>query len=228
MLLILPIAHKYCMESIEAEITHGLNRSSTLREDIHSDARVHVDLMVASRIVGSEARYQQALQRLISSRAELGLDQAKRIGTEATHTILTAALSGSRTELTSVNTTLQSTSTALATSNAALTRSNTALTNSTTALTNSNTALTSSNTALTRSNTVLTNSTTALTNSNTALTNSNVTLTRNNTTLTTTNSTMTATNATLTTANTTADNRRCRHCNYTTSWVCNSCCRSQA
>ena len=124
MLLILPIAHKYCMESIEADITNELNGHSTLTGHIHSDAKVHVDLMVASRIIGSEARYQQALQHLVSSKAELGLDQAKRIGTEATHTVLMAALSATKAELINVNAALQTTSTTLANSNTALITAN--------------------------------------------------------------------------------------------------------
>jgi hypothetical protein len=145
------------MESIETEITNGLDRSSTTDDSyIPSDAKAHVDVMVASRIIGSEVRYQQALQRLISSEAELGLDQAKRIGTEATHTILMAALSTTKTELINVNTTLQATVNALESSNRALTSSNTTLTNSNATLTSNNATLTITNTTLASTNSILT------------------------------------------------------------------------
>jgi hypothetical protein len=158
------------MEVIEAEISNGLDRFSASREHISSDAKVHVDSMVASRIIGSEVRYQQALQRLISSKAELNLDQAKRIGAEATHAVLMAALSTAKTELVNVNTTLRNTITALESRYTAVTASNTAMTN---ALNTSNATLTASNRTLTTSNATLTASNATLAASNTALTTAN-------------------------------------------------------
>jgi len=84
LLLILPVAHKYCMEKIEADIVEELCRASTCDGS--------VDLVVASQIIESELLYQEGIQRLITSNSSLNLAQAKRIGVEATHTIMTALM----------------------------------------------------------------------------------------------------------------------------------------
>ena len=169
--MILPIAHKYCMETIEADIMHALNRSPGFEVHNAFDAEMYVDLMVASRIIGSEVRYQEALQHLISSEAELTLDQAKRIGIEAAHAVLTAALSAAKAQLTKANT--------------------------------------------------------ALIDTKSELTASITTLTKANNTLTANNAALTTNNTTLTTSVANSDNRRCRHCSYSTNWSCASCCRTQ-
>jgi hypothetical protein len=85
MLAILPIAHKYCMDRIETSILGRLKKAST--------TETYVDLMVASKIVDSQPLYQQALQGLISSKSKPNLLQARRIGIEAHHAIMEAALS---------------------------------------------------------------------------------------------------------------------------------------
>jgi hypothetical protein len=85
MLAILPIAHKYCMDRIETAILGRLKKARTTEN--------YVDLMVASKIVDSQPLYQQALQGLISSTPKPNLSQARRIGIEAHHAIMEAALS---------------------------------------------------------------------------------------------------------------------------------------
>ena len=85
MLTILPIAHKYCMDQIETSILGRLKKVCT--------TEAYVDLMVASQIVDSKPLYQQALQGLISSTPKPNLLQARRIGVDAHHAIMEAALS---------------------------------------------------------------------------------------------------------------------------------------
>lgn len=84
LLLILPIAHKCCMEKIEADIIEVLKKASNYSG--------FVDLIVASRIVGSEQLYQDGIQRLISSKSSPELEQSKRMGGEATHIVMTAVM----------------------------------------------------------------------------------------------------------------------------------------
>jgi hypothetical protein len=85
MLAILPIAHKYCMDGFETAILERLSQA-------HS-TETFVNLMVASQIVDSQSLYQQALQGLISCTPKPNLLQATRIGVEAHHAIMEAALS---------------------------------------------------------------------------------------------------------------------------------------
>jgi len=82
LLLILPIAHKYCMESIESDLIKQLKNSTT--------ADGYVDLMVASHMIGSDELYQAGLQGLVSSGKLPTVEQAKRIGVEATYAVMTA------------------------------------------------------------------------------------------------------------------------------------------
>jgi hypothetical protein len=70
------------MENIEADIVEELKRASTYDSS--------VDLIVASQIIDSEQLYQEGIQRLTSSGSFPNLAQAKRIGVEATHTIMTS------------------------------------------------------------------------------------------------------------------------------------------
>ena len=50
-----------------------------------------MDLIVASQIIDSKGLYEEGLQGLINSQAELDLVQSARIGTDAMHSILMAA-----------------------------------------------------------------------------------------------------------------------------------------
>jgi hypothetical protein len=91
MLSILRIAHKYCMGELEENTLKELDRASTTAE--------YVDLMVAAQIVDSDSLYQKALQCLITSYPILGLEQAERIGPQATYAIPTATISNKVAEL---------------------------------------------------------------------------------------------------------------------------------
>jgi BTB/POZ domain len=84
-LAMLPIAHKYCMDSVEKAILDHLKRANT--------TETYVDLMVASQIVNSKPLYQEAVQGLISSKPKLNLSQAKLIGIEAHYAIMEGTLS---------------------------------------------------------------------------------------------------------------------------------------
>ena len=76
LLLILPIAHKYCMESIEEAIIKQLKR-------LANNTRGYVDLMVASQLLDSKPLYDEALQALKSMRPKPDFTQASRIGFRA-------------------------------------------------------------------------------------------------------------------------------------------------
>lgn len=91
MLSILPIAHKYCMETIETFILNRLKQAAT--------TAAYVDLMVASRIVGSEPLCHQALKGLIVSHPKPDLVQAMQIGVAPYHAVMTAALHASSTAM---------------------------------------------------------------------------------------------------------------------------------
>ncbi|PVF91329.1 hypothetical protein CPB86DRAFT_357729 [Serendipita vermifera] len=84
LLLILSIAHKYCMESITQDVIKELKKASTYDG--------FVDLVVASRMVASKELYQDGLQRLISSGALPDTEQAERMGAEATRAVMAAAI----------------------------------------------------------------------------------------------------------------------------------------
>lgn len=80
--LMLPTAHKYCMEKIEKEIIEELKKTSSYEG--------FIDLIVASRVIDSDQLYQDGLHRLISSGLSPTMAQANRMGSEATHTVMTA------------------------------------------------------------------------------------------------------------------------------------------
>jgi len=80
LLLILPIAHKYCMKTIEENILEELENASNTAE--------YVALFVAARIVGSDRLYEKALASLMSSNPPPDLEQARRIGLDAFHAIM--------------------------------------------------------------------------------------------------------------------------------------------
>ncbi|KIM19478.1 hypothetical protein M408DRAFT_334392 [Serendipita vermifera MAFF 305830] len=82
MLTVLRIAHKYNMELVEEDILDKLKTASTTSS--------YVDLMVASQIVDSQSLYQQALQGLIKSNSKPDLAQARRIGVDAYHAVMSA------------------------------------------------------------------------------------------------------------------------------------------
>jgi hypothetical protein len=82
LLTMLTIAHKYQMKRVEEDIMEQLRRDTTYNG--------LVDLIVASNIVKSNEIYQETIQRLTALGGLLSMAQAKRIGVEATFTILTA------------------------------------------------------------------------------------------------------------------------------------------
>jgi hypothetical protein len=76
LLLILPIAHKYCMETIEGAIIKQLKR-------LAKNTVAWVDLMVASQLLDSKPLYDEALQGLRAIRPKPDFTQASRIGLRA-------------------------------------------------------------------------------------------------------------------------------------------------
>jgi hypothetical protein len=72
------------MENVEKNILGELNSVSTTAG--------YVDLMVAAQIINSETLYRQVLQSLISSTPQPDLAQSRRIGVEATYSILEAKI----------------------------------------------------------------------------------------------------------------------------------------
>lgn len=84
MLSILPIAHKYCMDKIEQAMIEQLKRVPTTPG--------YVDLLLAARIVDSEALYADTLKALMTSTPTPTLDQARRIGVDATFAIMNTRL----------------------------------------------------------------------------------------------------------------------------------------
>ncbi|KIM29691.1 hypothetical protein M408DRAFT_328556 [Serendipita vermifera MAFF 305830] len=82
MLAVLRIAHKYNMELVEEDILSQLQTASTTSS--------YVDLMVASQIVDSQPVYQQALQGLIKSSPKPNLEQARGIGIDVCHAVMSA------------------------------------------------------------------------------------------------------------------------------------------
>lgn len=82
LLLILHIAHKYCMDKIGKTVLVKLNE--------HTSVAGYVDRIVASRIIDSKPIYDTAIQGLIQMEARLNLERSNRIGMEALHLILTA------------------------------------------------------------------------------------------------------------------------------------------
>ncbi|PVF92247.1 hypothetical protein CPB86DRAFT_769623 [Serendipita vermifera] len=84
LLLILSIAHKYCMDSIAQDVIKELKKTFTYNG--------FVDLVVASRIIDSKELYQDGLQRLIASGALPDTEQAERMGAEATRAVMAAAI----------------------------------------------------------------------------------------------------------------------------------------
>jgi hypothetical protein len=112
MLAILSIAHKYCMDKIEKAILDRLEQAY--------ETDTYVDLMVASQIVDSKPLYRQALRGLISSAPKPNLLQARRIGIEAHHAIMEAALSMADNATSSATVTISSLNAAVTASNSAL------------------------------------------------------------------------------------------------------------
>ncbi|KIM29681.1 hypothetical protein M408DRAFT_328546 [Serendipita vermifera MAFF 305830] len=81
LLLLLQIAHKYCMDTVEVGILKLLELDST------TDGLIN--RIVASRIVGSESIYDRALKKLISSKPMLTETQVRQIGIEALYPMFT-------------------------------------------------------------------------------------------------------------------------------------------
>ncbi|KAG8816416.1 hypothetical protein FRC17_000341 [Serendipita sp. 399] len=80
----LSIAHKYCMEKIEAGIIAKLQMTSSYDG--------FVDIIVASQIIDSSDLYEDGLQRLIASGSPPNLPQAIRMGVKAAHTLMGAVM----------------------------------------------------------------------------------------------------------------------------------------
>jgi hypothetical protein len=72
---LLPVAHKYCMDSFERSVINQLQGASTLPE--------YVELMVASQLISSADMHIRALDGLILNWRSMSLDQAQRIGVDA-------------------------------------------------------------------------------------------------------------------------------------------------
>jgi hypothetical protein len=72
---LLPIAHKYCMDSFERPAVKQLQGASTLPE--------YVELMVASQLISSDVMYAKALDGLARNWCSMSLDLARRIGVDA-------------------------------------------------------------------------------------------------------------------------------------------------
>ncbi|KAG8817801.1 hypothetical protein FRC18_000343 [Serendipita sp. 400] len=83
LLAILPIAHKYCMEEIETWIIEQFKETS--------EYDGFVDLIVASRILDSDELYQEGLRRLLSTKSFPTLEQAERMGTKTTYSVMKVA-----------------------------------------------------------------------------------------------------------------------------------------
>jgi hypothetical protein len=83
---VLRITHKYCMDVIEGVLLSELQTQT--------DTTGYLDLMVASRIVDSSALYKKALQGLINSEPKPTLEQARLIGIEAYHAIMSRSNNG--------------------------------------------------------------------------------------------------------------------------------------
>ncbi|KIM29711.1 hypothetical protein M408DRAFT_328575 [Serendipita vermifera MAFF 305830] len=81
---ILHLAHKYCMNSIEAGLISRLKGGT--------GTAGFLDMMVASRIVDSKELYDTALQGLIVSEPKPTLEEARMIGIEAYYAITTQSL----------------------------------------------------------------------------------------------------------------------------------------
>ncbi|KAG8800492.1 hypothetical protein FRC17_006853 [Serendipita sp. 399] len=84
LLSMLSVAHKYCMERIEAGIVAKLKMTSSYDG--------FVDMIVASQITDSNDLYEDGLQRLIASGSPPTLPQAIRMGVKATHTVMGAVM----------------------------------------------------------------------------------------------------------------------------------------
>ncbi|KAG8757415.1 hypothetical protein FRC14_002086 [Serendipita sp. 396] len=83
LLMVFLIAHKYCMDKVETEIIEELQSRSGYDEC--------VDIIAASLIVDSKELYQVGLQYLLSTKSFPTLEQAKRMGVEATHAVMETA-----------------------------------------------------------------------------------------------------------------------------------------
>ncbi|KAG8810507.1 hypothetical protein FRC17_002911 [Serendipita sp. 399] len=84
LLTILPIANKYRMERVETDIIQELKK--------FTDYEGSINLVAASRIVGSDELYQNGVQRLISFGISPNSTQARRIGAGATHAVMEALM----------------------------------------------------------------------------------------------------------------------------------------
>ncbi|PVF91158.1 hypothetical protein CPB86DRAFT_719976 [Serendipita vermifera] len=75
MVYVLEIAHKYCMTRLEEGIIRRLERAQTTQE--------YVDMMLASKVIGSDEFWAKGLKGLVDVTPKPNLEQAKAIGVEA-------------------------------------------------------------------------------------------------------------------------------------------------
>ena len=78
---VLCITHKYRMDAIEEDVLSEMKKAT--------DTAGLVDLVVASRVVDSPQLREETIQRLVSSKFMLSLEEAMSIGVEAYYTIVT-------------------------------------------------------------------------------------------------------------------------------------------
>lgn len=82
-LVLLQVAHKYCMDEIEEDILSSMQDAKTTSE--------LVLLMAASKLAGSDTAYKDALKRLTVNKPDLTPEQARLIGVEALYDIFTTS-----------------------------------------------------------------------------------------------------------------------------------------
>ncbi|KIM29696.1 hypothetical protein M408DRAFT_328561 [Serendipita vermifera MAFF 305830] len=81
LIAVLRLAHKYCMESVEGEILSHLQQAANNKEG-------HLDLLVASQVVGSSVLHQQAVEGLAPHKLQITIEEARVIGLESLHAIM--------------------------------------------------------------------------------------------------------------------------------------------
>jgi hypothetical protein len=82
-LKLLAISHKYGLEEIKADVLELLKQTKKYEG--------FIDLVVASYIIDSEPLRKDGINRLVCSGTSPSLDQAKRLGVEVTHTLMSQA-----------------------------------------------------------------------------------------------------------------------------------------
>ncbi|PVF96589.1 hypothetical protein CPB86DRAFT_786807 [Serendipita vermifera] len=84
MLKVLEITHKYCMDKLEARVLGRIQENDTTQEG-------YINMLLASRIVGSRELSQKAIEGMIRLKPNLNWEQAKTIGFETYFDIMSRA-----------------------------------------------------------------------------------------------------------------------------------------